>query len=99
MTLAFVPFVRKLKEWIDVARGARHEVLINLPMNLRGYPRIDHGFFGLLTTFDTEQNRQRLHWALSQMTAYIGVVYYMGCVLRPIDQRCGPFYENWNATV
>ena len=99
MTLAFVPFVWKLKGWIDVARGAGHQVLINLQMNLRGYPRNDPGLFGLLTTFDTEQNRQRVHWALSQMTAYVAVIYYMGGVLQPIDQLCRPFYENWNTTV
>ena len=50
MTLAFVPFVRKLKEWIDVARGAGHQVLINLQMKLRGYlKKIDPEIFGLLT--------------------------------------------------
>ena len=49
VTLAFVPFVRKLKEWIDVARGAGHQVLINLQMNLRGYPKNDPELFGLLT--------------------------------------------------
>jgi len=78
VTLAFGPFARKLKDWIDAARGAGHEVLINLPMEPRGYPRDDPGPFGLLTALDTEQNRRRLDWVLSRMTGYVGVTNYMG---------------------
>lgn len=78
VTLAFAPFARKLKEWIDAARGAGHEVLINLPMEPRDYPRSDPGPFGLLTGLDTEQNRRRLDWVLSRMTGYVGVTNYMG---------------------
>ncbi|MDD9903812.1 MAG: divergent polysaccharide deacetylase family protein [Rhodospirillaceae bacterium] len=78
VTLAFAPFARKLKDWIDTARGAGHEVLINLPMEPRGYPRDDPGPFGLLTALDTEQNRRRLDWVLSRMTGYVGVTNYMG---------------------
>ena len=78
VTLAFAPFARKLKEWIDAARGAGHEVLINLPMEPRGYPREDPGPFGLLTALDTEQNRRRLDWVLSRMSGYVGVTNYMG---------------------
>ncbi|MDD9928773.1 MAG: divergent polysaccharide deacetylase family protein [Rhodospirillaceae bacterium] len=78
VTLAFAPFARKLKDWIDTARGAGHEVLINLPMEPRGYPWDDPGPFGLLTALDTEQNRRRLDWVLSRMTGYVGVTNYMG---------------------
>ena len=78
VTLAFAPFAGKLKEWIDAARGAGHEVLINLPMEPRGYPRDDPGPFGLLTALDTEQNRRRLDWVLSRMSGYVGVTNYMG---------------------
>lgn len=78
MTLAFAPFARKLKDWIDAARGAGHEVLINLPMEPRGYPRDDPGPFGLLTALDAEQNKRRLDWVLSRITGYVGVTNYMG---------------------
>jgi len=78
VTLAFAPFARKLKDWIDAARGAGHEVLINLPMEPRGYPRDDPGPFGLLTALDTEQNRRCFDWVLSRMTGYVGVTNYMG---------------------
>lgn len=78
VTLAFAPFARKLKDWIDAARGAGHEVLINLPMEPRNYPRNDPGPFGLLTALDAEQNKRRLDWVLSRMTGYVGVTNYMG---------------------
>ena len=78
VTLAFAPFARKLKDWIDAARGAGHEVLINLLMEPRGYPRDDPGPLGLLTVLDTEKNRRRLDWVLSRMIGYVGVTNYMG---------------------
>jgi hypothetical protein len=78
VTLAFAPYARKLKDWIDAARGAGHEVLINLPMEPRDYPRSDPGPFGLLTGLDADQNKRRLDWVLSRMTGYVGVSNYMG---------------------
>jgi polysaccharide deacetylase 2 family uncharacterized protein YibQ len=91
VTLAFAPFAQKLDEWIDSARGAGHEVLINLPMEPRDYPRDDPGPFGLFMAHDTKQNLRRLDWVLSRMTGYVGVTNYMGgrftasiTALRPI---------------
>jgi len=94
VTLAFAPYARKLDEWIVSARGAGHEVLINLPMEPRDYPRDDPGPFGLLIALDTEQNLRRLDWVLSRMTGYVGVTSYMGgrftasqTAMRPILQE------------
>ena len=78
VSLAFAPFARKLKDWIDAARGAGHEVLLNLPMEPRDYPHSDPGPYALMSGLDAEQNRRRLDWVLSRMTGYIGVTNYMG---------------------
>lgn len=110
VTLAFAPFARKLKEWIDAARGAGHEVLLSLPMEPRDYPRSDPGPFGLLTGLDAEQNKRRLDWVLSRMTGYVGVTNYMGDqftrsetamrpVLREIEHRGLMFLDSMESAV
>lgn len=110
VTLAFAPFARKLKDWIDAARGAGHEVLINLPMEPRDYPRNDPGPFGLLTALDAEQNTRRLNWVLSRMTGYVGVTNYMGTrftasqtamrpVLREMERRGLMFLDSMQTSV
>lgn len=78
VTFAFAPFADKLKEWIDAARGAGHEVLLDLPMEPKGFPRSDPGPFGLLTSLQPDQNQRRFDWVLSRMTGYIGVTNYHG---------------------
>lgn len=78
VTFAFAPFADKLKEWIDAARGAGHEVLLDLPMEPKGFPRNDPGPFGLLTSLQPDQNQRRFEWVLSRMTGYIGVTNYRG---------------------
>jgi polysaccharide deacetylase 2 family uncharacterized protein YibQ len=110
VTLAFAPFAGKLKEWIDAARGAGHEVLINLPMEPRDFPRSDPGPFGLLTGLDAEQNKRRLDWVLSRMTGYVGVTNYMGDrftssnnamrpVLKEMERRGLMFLDSMESTV
>ena len=78
VTLAFEPFSSKLEEWIDAARGAGHEVLLNIPMEPRGYPRNDPGPFGLMTGLRPDENKRRLDWILSRMTGYVGVSNFQG---------------------
>jgi len=78
VTLAFTPHSRRLSEWIDLARAAGHEVLLNLPMEPVDYPRIDPGLNTLLSSLDHAENLQRLNWVLSQTSGYVGVVSYMG---------------------
>ncbi len=110
VSLAFAPFSKKLKEWTDAARGAGHEVLINLPMEPRDFPRSDPGPFGLLTSLDAEQNTRRLDWVLSRMTGYVGVSNYMGDrftssrnamrpVLKEIERRGLMFVDSMESAI
>jgi len=78
VTFAFAPFADKLEEWIDAARGAGHEVLLDLPMEPKDFPRSDPGPFGLLTSLQPEQNLRRFEWVLSRITGYVGVTNYQG---------------------
>ncbi len=77
VTLAFAPFARRLKDWIDISRTTGHEVLVAIPMEPDDYPINDAGPYTLLTSIPEDQNKQRLHWVLSRSTGYVGVSTFM----------------------
>ncbi len=78
VTLAFAPYSKRLGQWIALARAAGHEVLLDLPMEPVRYPTRVRGAHTLLTSLTAEQNMSRLHWVLSRVTGYVGVVNQMG---------------------
>jgi len=78
VTLSFEPFSEKLDEWITAARGAGHEVLLNLPMEPQGYPRNDPGPTALMTGYQPDENKRRLEWLMSRMSGYVGVTNFQG---------------------
>ena len=78
VSLAFAPYASDLKAWIDRARAAGHEVMLQLPMEPFDYPVNDPGPYTLLTSLSVEDNIDRLEWLLSRVTGYIGVTNYMG---------------------
>ena len=78
VTLAFAPYSSKLNEWIRLARAGGHEVLINIPMEPVNYPAYDPGPQTLLTSLNANSNLDRLFWALSRATGYVGVVDFLG---------------------
>ena len=64
ITLAFSSHARDLQQWIDLARAAGHEVMLDLPMEPVNYPAIDPGPQALLTTLPSAENVARLKWHL-----------------------------------
>ena len=50
------------------------------------YPDNDPGPQTLLTSLPAEQNIDRLHWALSRVRGYVGIMNYMGA--RLTERRC-----------
>ncbi|MBX3506406.1 MAG: divergent polysaccharide deacetylase family protein [Parvibaculum sp.] len=78
VTLSFAPYGARLQEWIDKAREAGHEVLLELPMEPFGYPQNDPGPHTLLTGGNTAENISRLEWLMSRFTGYAGVMNYQG---------------------
>ncbi len=78
ITLAFASYARDLQQWIDLARAAGHEVLLDLPMEPVNYPSIDPGPQPLLTTLSSAENVARLKWHLGRATGYVGVTHNMG---------------------
>jgi hypothetical protein len=78
VTLAFAPEAAGLDEWIDLARTAGHEVLLELPMEPESFPNDDPGPRALLTSVDPEDNLRRLDWLLTRFVGYVGVTNHMG---------------------
>ena len=78
VTLSFNPYARELQGWIEQARAAGHEVLLQLPMEPFGYPNNDPGPHSLLTSLTDRENLKRLEWMLGRFTGYSGVTNQMG---------------------
>ena len=78
VTLAFVPYSDNLQGWIDQARAAGHEVILELPMEPYDYPSNDPGPHTLLASADPDENRRRLEWLMSRATGYFAVMNYLG---------------------
>jgi polysaccharide deacetylase 2 family uncharacterized protein YibQ len=78
VTLSFVPYANDLQGWINKARAAGHEVLLELPMEAYDYPNVDSGPHTLLTSAKPEENLRRLNILMSKATGYFGVTNYQG---------------------
>lgn len=78
VALSFAPYTEDLQAWIDRARDAGHEVLIEAPMEPFDYPNNDPGPHTLLADGSAEENGRRLAWLLSRTTGYFGVTNYLG---------------------
>ena len=78
ITLSFVPYAKDLQNWVDKARSAGHEVMLELPMEPYDYPNNDSGPFTLLTSLQAEEVSRRLDWLLGRFGGYVGVTNYLG---------------------
>jgi len=78
VTLAFQPFADNIQQWIQLSRAAGHEVLLNLPMEPVDFPANDPGPRALFVTLSPDENQDRMRWALSRVSGYVGVVNHMG---------------------
>ncbi len=78
VSLAFAPYGRNLQDYVDQARAAGHEVLLQVPMEPMDYPTNDPGPHTLLTSLTIHRNLQRLDWLLGRFAGYVGVVNFMG---------------------
>ncbi len=78
ITLGFSPFAPELQKTIDKARGAGHEVLVEVPMEPFDFPDSDPGPHALLVAASAEENGKRLDWSLSRATGYVGVMNLLG---------------------
>jgi len=78
ITLSFVPYAEGLQGWIDLARAAGHEVLLETPMEPTDYPDNDPGPYTLMAGAQGPETVKKLEWVLSRATGYFGVTNYLG---------------------
>ena len=78
ITLSFVPYAEGLQGWIDLARAAGHEVLLETPMEPSDYPDNDPGPYTLMAAAHGPETVKKLEWVLSRATGYFGVTNYLG---------------------
>jgi hypothetical protein len=93
VTLSFDPYTRRLNEWIERARAAGHEIVLGVPMEPVDYPRQDPGPFTLLTSLSAGDNLERLDWALSRVTGYVGLTNMMGARFTTSERDLAPIFE------
>ncbi|MDV7338891.1 divergent polysaccharide deacetylase family protein [Terasakiella sp. A23] len=77
MTMAFIPYSKKLKEQADMATQKGHELLLHLPMEPLN-DKIDAGPNHLNTHLAKEDLLDRIHWNLERFDGYVGVNNHMG---------------------
>lgn len=90
VTLSFVPYAPNLQTWINKARAAGHEVLLELPMEAYDYPNVDTGPLTLVTSAKPEENVRRLSVLLGKATGYFGVTNYQGAKFATDGAAAGP---------
>ena len=91
VTLSFVPYADGLQGWIDMARAAGHEVLLEAPMEPKDYPNNDPGPYTLMADGPAQDTTQRLEWLLSRATGYFGVTNYLGSKFLQAPTAVGVF--------
>ena len=92
VTLAFASGGNSLDRWMQAARQAGHEIVMQVPLEPFDYPEVDPGRNTLTVDADPAENRDRLHWALSRITNYTGVMNYMGARFVTSEAAMRPFF-------
>ena len=93
VTLAFAPYGRTLQDYVNQARAAGHEVLLQVPMEPMDYPTNDPGPHTLLTSLTINRNLKRLDWLLGRFTGYVGVINFMGGRFTSAQSHLAPILE------
>jgi polysaccharide deacetylase 2 family uncharacterized protein YibQ len=78
VTLGFAPYAGDVQNWVNQARGAGHEVLLEIPMEPQDFPDSDPGPHTLRAGVDEAANLQRLTWTLTRFTGYAGTTNLLG---------------------
>jgi polysaccharide deacetylase 2 family uncharacterized protein YibQ len=97
ISVAYGAYGRNLQDWVERARGAGHEVLLQVPLEPLDYPTNDPGPHTLLTSLPPEENMKRLQWLMSRFTGYVGVTNQMGAKFETTQASLVPMLEEIKA--
>jgi len=76
ITFGFSPYAYDLASYIDMAKKAGHELLVNLPLEPMTYPADDMGPLSLLSGLNETENSKRLDTVLGTVKGAIGIYTY-----------------------
>lgn len=93
ITLSFAPDAKRLDYWMQEARKAGHEVLIEVPMEAHDYGRVRMHPDTLLAGDGAVGNLGRLDQTLRRTTGYFGIINYQGAKFAADDKATGPVIE------
>ncbi|MGI9400316.1 MAG: divergent polysaccharide deacetylase family protein [Rhizobiaceae bacterium] len=93
VTLAFAPYGNSLKRWMQSARKAGHEILLQIPMEPFDYPANNPGEHTLRTDLDADSNTDNLNWLLGRTTNYVGVIGYQGGKFTTNEAAIKPVFD------
>ncbi|HVW56252.1 MAG TPA: divergent polysaccharide deacetylase family protein [Rhizobiaceae bacterium] len=94
ITLAFAPQGNSLGRWMQDARQTGHEIVMQVPLEPYDYPSVNPGRNTLTVEASPEQNLRDLHWALSRITNYTGVMNYMGARFVTDEEAMTPVMQD-----
>ncbi len=93
VSLSFAAHASGLQNWVNQARAAGHEVLIELPMESAGFDPNEAGADHALTTQQSaSRNIRNLDWLMAQTTGYFAVTNYNGDVLMKRTDILAPIF-------
>jgi polysaccharide deacetylase 2 family uncharacterized protein YibQ len=78
VTFAFAASGNSLQRWMQDARRAGHEILLQVPFEPFDYPANDPGPDTLLTSKSAAKNVESLQRAMGEITNYTGIMNYQG---------------------
>ncbi len=99
VTLSFAAHSVGLQGWVDKARAAGHEVLIEIPMDSATFDPAEPGAEkALLTTLAAAENGQRLDWMMSRAQGYAGLINFNGDIFLTRADMAAPYMDHLSRT-
>lgn len=86
-------YARGLDFWMRTARGAGHEVLLEMPGESSDFPFSDPGPNALKALVPPDENVKQLEWMLSQTTGYFGVLSVFGSKFLTVEEQIKTIVE------
>jgi polysaccharide deacetylase 2 family uncharacterized protein YibQ len=90
VTLGFASQGNSLGRWMQVARQGGHEIVVQVPLEPFDYPNTNPGRKTLTVDATPDENIENLHWSLSRITNYTGIMNYMGARFSADPQAMAP---------
>lgn len=91
-TLAFAPYGNSLNRWMQTARKKGHEIILQLPMEPFG--QANPGPHTLKSNAAAQENIANLHWSMSRITNYVGVMNYLGAKISADANALKPIFDD-----